>query len=272
MAAPSSPHRERLDRLLVVRGLVETREQASRLILAGSVRVAGHVADKQAMLVGVDAPIEIDKPLSAYVSRGGDKLAPALDAFDIDPRGRIALDVGASTGGFTDCLLQRGAARVYAVDVGYGQLAWRVRQDPRVVPIERQNIRHISPEQLPEPIELTVIDVSFISLTLVLPVVVRFLAPQAWVVALIKPQFEVGKGQVGRGGIVRDDRQRLEVVEKIVTFAQECGLKTLGTLESPVVGQKGNREILAGWQWPPGAAQSASTTPLSTILQRARRA
>ncbi len=261
MAAASSPQRERLDRLLVARGLVDTREQASRLILAGSVRVAGQVADKQAMLVRVDAPIEIDQPLSAYVSRGGDKLAPALDAFGIDPRGHIALDVGASTGGFTDCLLQRGVARVYAVDVGYGQLAWRVRQDPRVLPIERQNIRHIAPEQLPEPIELAVIDVSFISLTLVLPVVIRFLAPEAWVVALIKPQFEVGKGQVGRGGIVRDERQRREVVEKIVTFAEECGLKTTGTLESPVVGQKGNREILAGWQWLPRAAQSASTTP-----------
>jgi 23S rRNA (cytidine1920-2'-O)/16S rRNA (cytidine1409-2'-O)-methyltransferase len=201
------------------------------------------------MLVQVDAVLEIDRPSSAYVSRGGEKLAPSLDAFGIEPRGCIALDVGASTGGFTDCLLQRGATRVYAVDVGYGQLAWRLRQDPRVVVIERQNIRYLPADLIPEPIQLAVIDVSFISLTLVLPVVVRLLAPRASVVALVKPQFEVGKGQVGRGGIVRDDRQRREVVEKIVTFARECGLKTMGSIESPIAGQKGNREILVGWQW-----------------------
>lgn len=249
MSAPKPPRRDRLDRLLVTRKLVETREQASRLILAGLVRVAGTRVDKQAMLVDVGAPIEIQQPASAYVSRGGEKLAPALDAFGIAPQGRIALDVGASTGGFTDCLLQRGAARVYAVDVGYGQMAWRVRQDPRVVMIERHNIRYLSSNLIPEPIQLAVIDVSFISLVLVLPPVVRLLGPEAWVVALVKPQFEVGKGRVGRGGIVRDDAQRREVVEKIVTFAEECGLKTMGTLDSPIAGQKGNREILVGWQW-----------------------
>ncbi|GKS59720.1 TlyA family rRNA (cytidine-2'-O)-methyltransferase [Nitrospira sp.] len=219
------------------------------MILAGSIKVGGVRADKQAMMVAVDAVIDLDRPVSAYVSRGGDKLAPALDAFEVEVEGRVALDVGASTGGFTDCLLQRGAARVYAVDVGYGQMAWRLRQDSRVVLIERQNIRYLPPDLIPETLNLAVIDVSFISLTLVLPPVVRLLAPGAWVVALVKPQFEVGKGQVGRGGIVRDNQQRREVVEKIVTFSRECGLKPIGMLESPVAGQKGNREVLVGWRW-----------------------
>lgn len=249
MRSPTSPRRERLDRLLVARGLVETREQASRLILAGAVTVGGARAEKQAMLVDTEAVVEIKRPASPYVSRGGEKLAPALDALAIDPRGLVAMDVGASTGGFTDCLLQRGAARVYAVDVGYGQMAWRIRQDPRVVVLERQNMRYLPADLVPEPIELAVIDVSFISLTLVLPPVLRFLVRGARVIALVKPQFEVGKGQVGRGGIVRDDQQRRDVVEKIVTFSRECGLRTLGTLESPIAGQKGNREVLVGWQW-----------------------
>lgn len=265
MSSAKSSRRERLDRLLVERGLVDSREQASRLILAGVVKVAGARADKQAMPVAVDAPIEIDRPASAYVSRAGDKLAPALDAFAVEVAGAVAIDVGASTGGFTDCLLQREAARVYAVDVGYGQMAWRIRQDPRVVVIERQNIRHLPDGLIPEPMQLAVIDVSFISLTLVLPSVVRLLAPRAWVVALIKPQFEVGKGQVGRGGIVRDDEQRRAVVEKIVTFAGDCGLKLVGTLESPVAGQKGNREILAGWQWHPPQAGEAGPAHSSTL-------
>ncbi len=233
---------------MVARGLAETREQASRLILAGAVKVDGRRAEKQAMPVMVDAAIEVERPASAYVSRGGEKLAPALEAFGVEVEGRVALDVGASTGGFTDCLLQRGAARVYAVDVGYGQMAWRLRQDPRVILIERQNIRYLPPDLIPEPIQLAVIDVSFISLTMVLPPVTRLLAPDAWVVALVKPQFEVGKGRVGRGGIVRDEQQRQEVVEKIVTFSRECGLKPVGTLESPIAGQKGNREVLVGWR------------------------
>ncbi len=259
MTAHKSPRRERLDRLLVARGLVETREQACRLILAGSVKVAGARAEKQAMLVDVESVLEVEQPASAYVSRGGEKLAPALTAFGIDPAGRVAMDVGASTGGFTDCLLQRGVSRVYAVDVGYGQMAWRIRQDPRVVVIERQNIRYLPAELIPEPIQLVVIDVSFISLTLVLPPVMRFLAPAASVVALVKPQFEVGKGQVGRGGIVRDETQRREVVEKIVTFARDCGLRIVGRLESPIAGQKGNREILVGWQWDAARAEHAAS-------------
>lgn len=238
--------RERLDRVLVIRGLVESRELASRLILAGAVKVDGVPVSKQAKLVPIGAKIELAQRRGPFVSRGGDKLAAALDAFQIDPRGLIALDVGCSTGGFTDCLLQRGAQRVYAVDVGYGQLAWRLRQDPRVVVLERRNIRSLPPSVVPDPIDLAVVDVSFISLTLVLPHVVRLLANKASVVALVKPQFEVGRGQVGRGGIVRDDEQRRAVADKIVALAEGLGLAPLGTLDSPVLGQKGNREILLG--------------------------
>jgi len=240
--------RDRLDRALVARGLAESREQARRLILAGAVRVDGRLADKQATLVSADAAIEIAAWQDPYVSRGGLKLAAALDAFRIDPTGLIAMDVGASTGGFTDCLLQRGARRVYAVDVGYGQLDWRLRGDPRVVVLERKNIRYLEPGAVPEAIHLAVVDVSFISLALVLPCVIRFLAPQARVVALVKPQFEVGRGQVGRGGIVRDDTKRRAVTEKILACAAPLGLSALGTMDSPIPGQKGNREILVAWR------------------------
>lgn len=248
-----TPHREsireRLDLVLVRSGLAPSREQAARLIMAGAVRVEGRVVDKPATLIRAEASIELAKKEIGYVSRGGEKLAAALDAFGIVPTEWIALDVGASTGGFTDCLLRRGAACVYAVDVGYGQLAWSLRQDRRVVVIDRQNIRYLSPDRIPEPIRIAVVDVSFISLTLVLPVVTKFLADDAWLVALVKPQFEVGKGQVGRGGIVRDDGQRQAVLEKIVTFSQGCGLTYVSSLDSPITGQKGNREVLVGWKW-----------------------
>jgi 23S rRNA (cytidine1920-2'-O)/16S rRNA (cytidine1409-2'-O)-methyltransferase len=241
--------RERLDLVLVRSGLAPSREQAARLIMAGAVRVEGKVVDKPATLVRAEASIELVRKEISYVSRGGEKLAAALDAFGIVPMDWIALDVGASTGGFTDCLLRRGAARVYAVDVGYGQLAWSLRQDRRVVVIDRQNIRYLSPDRIPEPIHIGVIDVSFISLTLVLPVVIQFLDDDAWLVALVKPQFEVGKGQVGRGGIVRDEGQRQAVLEKVVTFSQGCGLTYVSSLDSPITGLKGNREFLVGWKW-----------------------
>lgn len=241
--------RERLDRALVTRGLAETREQAGRLILAGVVTVNGIPADKQARLVSGDAKLDVTAPGSPFVGRGGEKLEAALRAFDVAPHGLVALDVGASTGGFTDCLLQRGARRVYAVDVGYGQLDWKLRQDPRVVVLERQNIRYLDAALVPEPIDLAVVDVSFISLTIVLPCVIRFLADQALVVALVKPQFEVGKGQVGRGGIVRDEKLRQAACAKVLDFAQERGLTCMGRVESPVPGQKGNREILVGLRW-----------------------
>lgn len=248
MSSNRESPRKRLDLAMVQGGFAPSREQAVRLIMAGAVRIGGKVADKPSTLVHGDASIEVASRETDYVSRGGAKLAAALDACGIVPTGWIALDVGASTGGFTDCLLRRGARRVYAVDVGYGQLAWSLRQDERVVVIDRQNIRYLSHDRISEPIHIAVVDVSFISLTLVLPVVVQFLTDGAWLVALVKPQFEVGKGQVGRGGIVRDEVQRQVVLEKIVTFAEGCGLTYVSSLDSPIAGQKGNREILVSWK------------------------
>lgn len=239
--------KERLDRLLVTQGLVASREVAARTILAGGVIVDGAIVDKPAKLVPLDARIEIEKP-APYVSRSGEKLAAALEAFSIDPNGVIGLDVGCSTGGFTDCLLQRGAKRIYAVDVGYGQTDWKLRQDPRVVLLERTNIRHVDRTLIPEPIELAVIDVSFISLTLVMPSVVPLLRGDATVVVLVKPQFEVGKGQVGTGGIVRDDAQREAVTKKVIDCGARLGLQVQGVLDSPVKGRKGNREILVSFR------------------------
>lgn len=241
--------RERLDRALVARGLADSREQASRMILAGAVRVNGLLVDKQAALVPAGAAIDVAPDARPYVSRGGGKLAAALDAWAVDPAGLVAMDVGASTGGFTDCLLQRGARRVYAVDVGYGQLDWKLRQDPRVVVLDRRNIRYLERAAVPEPIDLAVIDVSFISLTLVLPCVTPFLGRPAKVIALVKPQFEVGKGRVGRGGVVRDDAQRRAVTDKVLACAESLGLRPFGVMDSPVPGQKGNREILVGLGW-----------------------
>jgi 23S rRNA (cytidine1920-2'-O)/16S rRNA (cytidine1409-2'-O)-methyltransferase len=246
MASSSRVHKERLDRVLMAQGLVPSREAAARTVLAGGVSVDGIMVDKPAKLVSPDARIEIVRPAS-FVSRAGDKLAAALDAFHIDPRGAIGLDVGCSTGGFTDCLLQRGATRIYAIDVGYGQFEWRLRQDSRVVLLERTNIRYVDRAAVPEPIDLAVLDVSFISLTLVLPTVVHLLNSCATVVALVKPQFEVGKGQVGRGGIVRDDAQRKVVTEKVIACAAHLGLQLKGVLDSPVIGRKGNQEILVGF-------------------------
>ena len=245
MASLPRAHKERLDCVLAAQGLVPSREAAARTVLAGGVSVDGIMVDKPAKLVSLDARIEIVRPAS-YVSRSGDKLAAALDTFHIDPRGTIGLDVGCSTGGFTDCLLQRGARRIYAIDVGYGQFAWRLRQDSRVVLLERTNIRYVDRAAVPEPIDLAVIDVSFISLTLVLPAVVHLLNSAAVIVALVKPQFEVGKGQVGRGGIVRDDAQREAVTEKVIHCAAQLGFQLTGVLDSPVIGRKGNREILVG--------------------------
>ncbi len=245
----SSTHRirkERLDRVLLQQGLVSSREAAARAVLAGGVSVDGMMVDKPAKLVSLDARIEVVQP-ALFVSRSGDKLAAGLDAFQIDPSGTIGLDVGCSTGGFTDCLLQRGATKIYAVDVGYGQFEWKLRQDSRVVLLERTNIRYVDRTTVPEPIDLAVIDVSFISLTLVLPAVVGLLNRSATVVVLVKPQFEVGKGQVGRGGIVRDDAQREAVTEKVIACATQLGLQLKGVLDSPVIGRKGNREILVSF-------------------------
>jgi len=246
MPAKPPVDKERLDRLLVDQGLVASREAAVRTILAGGVSVDGAVVDKPAKLVVRGAHIAIQHP-APFVSRAGEKLAAGLDTFSIDPRGFVAMDVGCSTGGFTDCLLQRGVQRVYAVDVGYGLIDWKLRQDPRVLLLERTNIRYIDRSRIPEPIDLAVIDVSFISLTLVLPSVVPFLSAQGRVVALVKPQFEVGKGRVGSGGIVRDEAQRRAVTEKIISCARGLGLQAAGVLDSPVKGRKGNQEILVSF-------------------------
>jgi 23S rRNA (cytidine1920-2'-O)/16S rRNA (cytidine1409-2'-O)-methyltransferase len=234
----------RLDRLLVDRGLAVSRERGQALILAGQVLVNDQKKDKAGTLVADDADIRILCEQMPYVSRGGLKLEAALREFSIDVTSMTALDVGASTGGFTDCLLQHGATKVYAVDVGYGQMAWKIRQDPRIVVIERTNIRDIDPALVPEKVDIIVIDVSFISLEKVIPSVLRFLKPGAGIVALIKPQFEVGKGQVGKGGIVRDDAARTAAVEKVRTTFQNSGLYVQGIIQSPITGQDGNVEYL----------------------------
>ena len=240
--------RRRLDQALVERGLATSRQRAQAMVRAGLVSVAGARAGHSDQMVSADQAIELSGT-SPYVSRGGEKLAAALDAFGIDPRGRVCLDVGASTGGFTDVLLQRGAVTVIAVDVGYGQLAWRLRQDPRVILLERVNIRHL--ERLPAAADLAVIDVSFISLRMVLPQVRDLLAPPGEVIALVKPQFEVGKGQVGKGGVVRDPAQHRQVISELSRFAAQMGYAVRGEIESTLLGAKGNREFLL-WLRPSG--------------------
>lgn len=211
--------------------------------MAGSVRVDGRPADKPGLLVREDQRVELAGGGLPYVSRGGLKLQAALDALALDVGGWVCLDVGASTGGFTDCLLQRGAGRVVAVDVGYGQIAWSLRQDPRVVVIERTNIRAIDPEKVPEPVDLITIDVSFISLKLVVPAVLRFLKPGGRLLPLVKPQFEVGKGEVGKGGVVRDPAQHERVLADLALFFNGLGLTGGPVIPSPVLGPKGNREF-----------------------------
>jgi 23S rRNA (cytidine1920-2'-O)/16S rRNA (cytidine1409-2'-O)-methyltransferase len=240
--------RRRLDQALVDRGLVTSRERAQALVRAGLVRVAGVPTIRPDQLVAAEQLIELSGA-GEYVSRGGAKLAAALDAFAIELTGRTALDVGASTGGFTDVLLRRGAAQVIAVDVGYGQLAWELRQDPRVIVLERVNIRHL--DRLPAPADLGVIDVSFISLRLVLPRVRELLDHPGDVIALVKPQFEVGKGAVGKGGVVRDAKLQRQVVSELSGFAGQIGYRVGGELESPLLGAKGNREFLL-WLRPNG--------------------
>ncbi len=234
--------RIRLDQLVVQRGLAETRARAQALIMAGEVRVNGIVANKAGERVPADAEVTVSVGLP-YVSRGGYKLAAALDGFGVEPTGMVVADVGASTGGFTDCLLQRDAARVYAIDVGYGQLAWSLRQDPRVVVMERTNVRYVP--SLPEPVDLVTIDVSFISLELVLPVVTHWLKDTGQIVTLVKPQFEVGRGEVGRGGVVRRPEQHEAVLVRIAELCRQLALRFDGVLPSPILGPAGNREFLA---------------------------
>lgn len=236
--------RQRLDKLMAELGLAPSREKAQALIMAGQVIVDDHVVDKPGKQVPSDAGIRIRGETLPYVGRGGLKLRRALDVFGVDVNGLVALDVGASTGGFTDCLLQAGAARVFAVDVGYGQLAWKLRQDPRVVSMERVNIRYLTPEQLGSEPELAVIDASFISLSKVLPATLRLIKPGGRIIALIKPQFEVGKGEVGKGGIVRDPAAHERAIEGVRQTALSLGLTVAGLCDSPITGADGNREYL----------------------------
>lgn len=234
----------RLDRLLVDKGLVSSRERAQAIILAAKVRVDGQRITKAGQKVDADCQVELLTEDIPYVSRGGLKLRHAIERFDFDFEGLVAMDVGASTGGFTDCLLQYGVRRVYAIDVGYGQLAWKLRQDDRVVVLERQNIRYLERRLVPEPIQVATIDASFISLKLVIPAVLPFLDTPAFLIALIKPQFEVGRGRVGKGGVVRDPLLRQQCSQSIEEFSRSLGLKVIGTTPSPILGPKGNREFL----------------------------
>ncbi|MDD5287458.1 MAG: TlyA family RNA methyltransferase [Desulfuromonadaceae bacterium] len=244
------PEKKRLDKLMVERALASSRERAQALIMAGQVVVGDHTVDKAGQQVPVDSDIRIKGELLPYVSRGGLKLRRALDEFAVDVTSLVAIDVGASTGGFTDCLLQAGAARVFAVDVGYGQLAWKLQQDPRVVSLEKTNIRYLTKEQIGELTDLAVIDASFISLAKVLPATVRIVKPGGRIIALIKPQFEVGKGEVGKGGIVRDSAAHERVVDAVRQTACEMGLLVAGLCESPITGADGNREFLILLQLP----------------------
>jgi 23S rRNA (cytidine1920-2'-O)/16S rRNA (cytidine1409-2'-O)-methyltransferase len=232
----------RIDTLLVARGFFQSRESAQRAIMAGEVRVGDRVIDKSSDLVEADAEIVVAE-LPRYAGRGALKLEGALDFFRVDVGGKIALDIGASTGGFTDCLLQRGAAKVYAVDVGHGQLAWKIRNEPRVVVMEKLNARFLSPEHIPELVDLCVIDVSFISLTLILPRAFELITPDGVILALIKPQFELQRGDVGRGGIVRDPALQEKAQQKIVKFAEGANYRVVGLVPSTITGADGNQEF-----------------------------
>jgi 23S rRNA (cytidine1920-2'-O)/16S rRNA (cytidine1409-2'-O)-methyltransferase len=260
-AVRNSVSKLRLDQVMVDRGLAETRSKAQALVLAGQVFSGERRLEKPGQTVAPDMPIEVRAPAVPYVSRGGLKLAHALDQFGIDLKGAVALDVGASTGGFTDVLLRRGAARVYAVDVGHGQLDWRLRNDRRVVALEKLNARHLSREHIPEPVDLVTCDVSFISLQLVLPAALALAGADASLIALIKPQFEVGKGHVGKGGVVRDPALHEAVCARIAGWlASRPDWHVQGVIESPITGPKGNREFLIA------AARSRSSLANNTAV------
>jgi 23S rRNA (cytidine1920-2'-O)/16S rRNA (cytidine1409-2'-O)-methyltransferase len=240
-----APARARLDQLLVERGLFDSREKARRAVLAGVVSVEGRRLDKPGTPVRADAALAVAAPVEPYVSRAGRKLAAALDHFALDPAGARCLDVGASTGGFTDCLLERGARAVVALDVGYGLIDARLRADPRVEVVERVNARHLAPDAFDVPFDLVVVDLSFISVTLVAPALLPHLAPGGRLLVLLKPQFEVGKGRVGKGGIVRDEALRRATVATRARELADLGLFPVGTFDSPVAGAEGNRETFA---------------------------
>lgn len=237
-------HKQRLDLLMTERGLCDSRSRAQALIMSGAVFVDGQKCDKAGTPVADDAAVEVRGETCPFVSRGGLKLEKALREFGVDPTGCVCSDSGASTGGFTDCLLQKGAKKVFAIDVGYGQLAWALRTDPRVVCMERTNIRYVTPEDLGEPLDLSVVDVSFISLRLVLPAVQKLLKPTGQVLCLIKPQFEAGKDKVGKKGVVREKSTHVEVLEQFLGLADELGFTVRNLTFSPVKGPEGNIEFL----------------------------
>jgi 23S rRNA (cytidine1920-2'-O)/16S rRNA (cytidine1409-2'-O)-methyltransferase len=236
--------KQRIDVYLFEHGLAESREKARALVMSGEVFVDGQRVDKAGTAVSSNASVEVRGNACPYVSRGGLKLEKALRGFGVDPTGYVCSDSGASTGGFTDCLLQQGAKKVYAIDVGYGQLAWKIRNDPRVVTMERTNIRYVTPEQIGEPLDLSVVDVSFISLKLVLPVIRSLLKPTGQALCLIKLQFEAGKEKVGKKGVVRDPATHLEVLEQFLRTAAENDFSVMGLTFSPVKGPEGNIEFL----------------------------
>lgn len=245
----TTPRKTRVDHLLVERGLVDSRQKAQALILAGQVLAAGQKVEKCGHLVPSDALLRILGETPRYVSRGGIKLEGALDHFGVDPNGKVCADIGASTGGFTDCLLQRGALRVYAVDAGTNQLEWKLRQNPRVVSIEKTNARYLDPSVVGEPVDLVTIDVSFISATLILPVIPALLRPAAQILVLAKPQFEVGRGQVGKGGVVRDPKLHQDAVARVAGKLEQLGFSQVDSDESVLPGANGNREFFLHALW-----------------------
>lgn len=237
--------KRRLDQLLVERGLFGSREQAKRAVMAGEIWIDGELRDKPGTAAAADVSIEVRCRSEPYVSRGGRKLEQALRCFDVDPEGAVCLDVGASTGGFTDCLLKHGAARVYALDVGYGQLDQRLRGDSRVVVMERVNARHLAADALPERCRIATVDVSFISVVKVAPALLPHLLPEADLIVLIKPQFEAGRGQVGKGGVVRDEELRRRIAEQRTSDLGALGLRFVRSVDCDLPGPAGNREVLA---------------------------
>lgn len=264
--------KKRLDILVTERGLVESREKAKTLIMAGQVYVDGQKADKPGDTFSEDAAVEVRGKGLPYVSRGGLKLEKAMREFGLQLQGRTCMDIGASTGGFTDCMLQNGAQRVYSVDVGYGQLAWSLRTDPRVVNLERTNARYLTREQVPEEIGFFSVDVSFISLTLILPAVRPLLAEHGQAVCLIKPQFEAGREKVGKKGVVRDKAVHEEVIEKIRSFALENGFSVLGLTFSPVKGPEGNFEYLIYLERAEAPSQGEQVPSAQQVVEESHRA
>ncbi len=235
--------KERIDKLLVEKGIVQSRDRARALIMEGRVFVEDRMIDKPGVTVPVEAQLHVRGGEFPFVSRGGLKIRGAIETFGIDPKGMTVIDVGASTGGFTDCVLQRGAKKVYAVDVGYGQLAWKLRADPRVVNLERRNVRYLRREDVPEDVDLILVDTSFISIQKFLSHLLGFLKSGGILLCLIKPQFEVGKGSVGKGGVVRNLELHQQVIDRISDHSRSLGLKVLGVVESPLLGPKGNKEF-----------------------------